>query len=255
MSEDRPARVLGYARASTRKQVESPELQQEVIRRYAEFNNLGDVTCFVDSCKSGKISWNEREAGAELFKQLRPGDHVIIAKLDRAFRRLADCVVVLEKFERLGVKLHVANMMGGAVDLSSPMGRFLIHILAAFAELERAFISERTKEALAGKVRNGFAHSRHPGYGFRWKTVSVDGKAMKVRERDDAERSVMRSILRWRMQEDPLSWEAIRQHLTHTLKLRTKDGNLWDENRIRRACKAELMLQLSEQSSTIPNGE
>jgi DNA invertase Pin-like site-specific DNA recombinase len=136
------------------------------------------------------------------------------------------------------------------------MGRFLIHILAAFAELERAFISERTKEALAGKVRHGFAHSRHPGYGFRWKTISVDGKATKVKERDDAERSVMRSILMWRMQEDPLSWEAIRRHLTHTLKLRTKDGKLWDENRIRRACKAELMLQLSEQSSSInSNGE
>lgn len=252
MSEDRPPRILGYGRASTRKQVESPEVQKEQMRRYAEFNRLGDVTFFVDTSTSGKIPWGDRDAGRELFKQLQPGDHIIIAKLDRAFRRLSDCVIVLEKLERMGVKLHVANLMGGAIDLSSPMGRFMIHILAAFAELERAFISERTKDALANRKSKGFAHARHAGYGFRWKKQYVmqeDGKQKltKVRVADPEERNVMRSIVMWRMQENPLSWDEIRQHLTYTLKLRTKDGGLWDENRVRRACKAELELQLLEQ--------
>ena len=247
MSLDDPPRTFGYARASTRKQVGSPETQKDEIKRYAVFNQLGDVTYFVDTSQSGKVSWEDRDAGKELFVQLRPGDRVIIHKLDRAFRRLADCCVVLEKLRRMGVKLHIVNMLGGAIDLSSPMGMFLIHILAAFAELERAFISERTKEALAGKKRKGFAHSKHPGYGFSWKKVWIDGKRVKIKERNDDERNVMRSILIWRMQDEPLSWEQIREHLTYTLELRTKDGRLWDVNRIRRVCEAELRLQLLEQ--------
>jgi DNA invertase Pin-like site-specific DNA recombinase len=239
--------VYIYARASTKKQIDSPETQKDIARKYAVLNSLGDATIFVDAAKSGKTPWEDRDAGRELFKRLKPGDHVIVARLDRAFRRLADCVVVLEKFERLGVRLHVCNMLGGALDLASPMGRFLIHILAAFAELERAFISERTKDGLANKKRKNVAHTRFPGYGCKWKKVWVDGKLVKVRERDDDERNVMRSILSWRMQDQPLSWKQIADHLTYTLKLKTKDGGLWDANRVRRACEAELRLQLSEQ--------
>jgi site-specific DNA recombinase len=240
-------RVLGYGRASTKRQVDSPETQKDHIKRYAEFNRLGDVTYFIDSSKSGKVAWNDRDAGKELFNQLRPGDHVIVSKLDRAFRRLADCVQVLETFERMGVKLHICNLMGGAIDLSSPMGRFMIHILASFAELERAFISERTKDGLSKKKKAGVAHARHPGYGFRWKKVWLDGKLVKIRERNDEERNVMRSIVQWRMQEGPLTWQEIYEHLTYTLKLKTKDGGQWDVNRIRRACQAEFLLQLAEQ--------
>ena len=247
MIPGREPRAFGYARASTKKQVESPDAQKEMQTRYAEFNRLGDVTFFVDPSKSGKVSWAERDAGKELFQQLRDGDHVIITKLDRAFRRLADCVVVLEGFKRMGVKLHVVNLMGGAIDLSSPMGCFMIHILAAFAELERAFIGERTRDGLAKRVRKGVAHTRFPGYGFRWRAVWRDGKPAKVAERDDDERNVMRSILLWRMQDEPLSWCAIRRHLADTLALRTKEGNAWDVNRIRRACAAELRLQRREQ--------
>jgi len=89
-------------------------------------------------------------------------------------------------------------------------------------------------------------HTRFPGYGFRWEKRRVDGKTQRVRVRDDDERNVMRSILEWRMQDNPLSWDEIRQHLQYTLNLVTKDGKPWDENRIRRACKAELHLQLNE---------
>ena len=182
-----------------------------------------------------------------LFAQLRTGDHVILAKLDRAFRKLSDCVTVLEKFETMGVKLHICNLMGGAIDLSSPMGRFMIHILAAFAELERAFISERTRDGIRNRKHRGFKHSRHPGYGFRWEKRILRGKVERIRVPDEDERHVMRTILRYRMQETPLSWKEIADHLTDDLKLKTKDNGPWGINRVRRACEAERNLQLREQ--------
>ncbi len=239
--------IYGYGRASTRKQEDSPEVQKEHIQRYATLHQLGDVTVFIDSAKSGKVAWQDRPGGAALFGRLKPGDHVIIAKLDRAFRRLADCVVVLEQLERMGVKLHVVNLLGGAIDLSSPMGRFLIHILAAFAELERAFISERTKDGLANKKKRGVAHTHYPGYGYRWQKQVIDGKWVKVKVRDDQERQVMASIVAWRMGSPPIGWEEITRHLNHNLKLKTKDGTAFTVERVRRLCKAELELQLHEQ--------
>lgn len=247
MASDRQPKTFAYARASTRKQEDSPDVQKDLIRKYAVFSNLGDVTFFVDPAKSAKVAWEDREAGKALFAQLKPGDSVVIAKLDRAFRRLADCVCVLEKFKRMGIKLHVTNLMGGAIDLSSPMGLFLIHILASFAELERAFISERTKDGLARKKQQRVIYTRFPGYGFRWKKVWIDGKLTQVKERDDTERNVMRSIVDWRSQNNPLSWDEIYTHLNYTLKLKTKDGGVWDRNRIKRASKAELLLRLQEE--------
>lgn len=244
---DRQPRVFAYCRASTKKQIDSPDVQKENIRKYAEFHKLGDVSYFTDAATSGKTTWEERIAGREMFTQLHQGDHVIIYSLDRAFRRMADAAVAMDKFERMKIKLHVVNLMGGALDLSSPMGRFLVHILAAFAEMERGFISERTIEGLKNKRRNGFANPRHPGYGFRWKSTTLDGKKTKVRERDDEERNVMRSIVTWRMQDQPMSWKEISDHLTYNLKLKTKDGGSWDANRVKRASQAELMLQLNEQ--------
>jgi site-specific DNA recombinase len=242
---DQP-RVYGYCRASTKKQEDSPEVQKEHIKRYVTLQQLGDVTFFVDAAKSGKIAIEDREGGRTLFGRLKRGDHLIIAKLDRAFRRLADCVVVLERMERLGIKIHVVNLLGGALDLGSPMGRFLIHILAAFAELERAFISERTKDGLANKKRSGVAHTCFPGYGFKWEKRQIDGRWVKVKVRDDQEREVMKSIAQWRMQEPPVAWDEIRNHL-RSLGILTKDGTEWTIERIRRVCKAELELQLSEQ--------
>ena len=239
--------VCGYERASTKKQEDSPETQKEKIDQYAKLHQLKDVIHFVDPAKSGKIAWEDREGGRALFGRLKRGDHIIIAKLDRAFRRLADCVVVLEKFERMGVKLHVVNLLGGAIDLSSPMGRFLIHILAAFAELERAFISERTKDGLANKKKRGVAHTNFPGYGFKWQKQWIDGKLTKVRVRDDEERQVMGSIVQWRTQVPSLGWHEIYCQLNRILKLKTKDGASFSIERIRRLCKAERELQLNEQ--------
>jgi len=246
------SRTFAYCRASTKHQEDSPEAQKEAILRYASYNKLGDVTCFVDAAKSAKVSWDERDAGREMFKHLRCGDIVIIAKLDRAFRRLADCAEVLERFKRMGIKLHICNMLGGSIDLSSPMGVFLIHILAAFAELERAFISERTKEGLARRKDKGVRHTNFPGYGFRWEKRTVKGKRITVRVRDDEERNVMRSIVQWRIQDEPLSWEQIADHLTDVLMLPGKDGHPWDTNRVRRAYKEELKLQLTERTAIQP---
>jgi DNA invertase Pin-like site-specific DNA recombinase len=245
-ARSRPPVTHIYGRASTAKQSESPETQKKIAAKYCEMMELPEPhTYYIDPATSAKTPWAQRLAGRELMTRLRPGDHVVITKLDRAFRRLSDCVLVLEKFERMGIKLHICNMMGGSVDLSSPMGKFMLHILAAFAELERAFISERTKDGIAAKKEKGQRHCRHAGYGFQWAVRWVGGRNVKTRVPNPDERRVMRSILTWRLQDEPLSWEEIESHLKN-LGLATKDGKPWSKQRIRRAAHAEMKLQFVE---------
>jgi DNA invertase Pin-like site-specific DNA recombinase len=244
------ARVFGYCRASTNKQVGSPDTQKGLIAKYAEFNGLTQgepIRFYVDAATSGKIPLDKRAAGREMMSDIRRGDHVIIVRPDRAFRRLADCVAVLDRFVRMGVKLHICDFMGGAIDLLSPMGMFLMQILGAFAELERAFISERTKEGLARRKKVGIAHSRYAGYGYHHEKRWINGKLVKVKVRNDAERAVMARIVEYRIKYSQ-SWDQIRQELNYGENpAPTKDGHEWDNNRVRRAFTVEMQLQAQEQ--------
>lgn len=239
------SRVHAYLRASTAKQDASPATQEEIIRDYCKMQGLPDPIIYCDSGVSGKIPIDERPAGKELCYRLRKGDHVICSRLDRMFRSLSDAVSTMDRFERQGVRFHVCSMMGGALDLGSPMGRFLLHILAAFAELERAFISERIKEGIKHSLNDGYRVRKHTPIGFKKKRVIRSDKVKYLAVPDPDERAIMRQIVNWRSEDPPYSWESIYWHLREQ-KVTTADGFEWSVGRIRRAYKAELVLQLRE---------
>lgn len=249
---ERDPKTFGYGRASTRKQDASPETQRLQIRDYCRHYGLpGDPTTFLDPATSGKVPWEDRPAGSQLFKFLRPGDHVVISKLDRAFRSLKDCCIVLDRFAKQGIKVHIVNLMGGAVDLSSPMGRFMLHVLAAFAELERAFISERTRDGLRARRKQGKKYCHFAGYGFRWEKHREGNRVVKVKVRDDDERNIMAHIAAWRNQDAPLEWAEIVEHLKK-IGSKTSEGKEWSIMRVRRAYRRENILRLQENSEKGP---
>src|SRR5262249_17538992 len=61
-----------------------------------------------------------------------------------------------------GISLHVIDMGGQAISTSSAVGRMFLTMTAAFAELERNLVSERTSSALRHKAARGEAVSRPP---------------------------------------------------------------------------------------------
>lgn len=247
----RPPKVWGYVRASTRKQENSPEIQRDHIRAYAKAQHgMGkmeseDVTFFVDSAVSGSTVWDTRPAGRALFNSIKIGDHIVIAKLDRAFRRVADCAEIMDRFERMKIKLHVVNLMGGAIDLSSPMGRFFIHVLAAFAEMERKFIQERVKDGQDRAKRKGKIWGGRAALGFKHQWVKVKGKTTRVSVPDPDERAIMKWIVGVKMADSSIGWEDIGKMLVRDGHI-NKWGRPWAPRTVRRAHKAELILQLKE---------
>jgi len=74
--------------------------------------------------------------------------HIFAYRMDRLFRSTIDCLATVEELDEFGVGIHFCESGGQPLDLSSAVGRMLITILAAFGEMERNLISERTRMAL-----------------------------------------------------------------------------------------------------------
>jgi DNA invertase Pin-like site-specific DNA recombinase len=254
-----PGRCYGYVRVSTDKQALSPEAQRHTIAEATRRIGRSIDAWFQDApvknpdgswndAQSGKVPLTERQAGKELCARLKKGDLVIVAKVDRAFRKLSDCVLMLDRWERLevGVVLCDFPMIS---DLANPFGKALIQIVAVFAEIERKLIAQRTREALALRKRTGRAHSRYPGYGRKWERRwdPEQGKFVKVKVADPEERRVMRAIVQWKR--EGRGWDAITLHLERQ-KILTRDGRPWSRSRVMRAFQAELELQRSEAKDT-----
>jgi DNA invertase Pin-like site-specific DNA recombinase len=106
---------------------------------------------FDDEGESG-VSLN-RPAMQRLLASVRLGriDVVVVQRLDRLSRRVADCTALLEEFGELGVELRIAAMpeLGGALN------RPLLNMLSSFAEFERELIASRISDQRAGLIARG----------------------------------------------------------------------------------------------------
>src|ERR1700687_2932020 len=144
--------ALGYVRVSTDEQAERGlglEAQRQRIRAYCEMKGLHLTTIFEDPGLSGGKPLGSRSAGGRLLAEARRTKPVVVvAKLDRLFRSVADAAQTICEFDRHGIEL-VAISEG--FDMTNPYGRAMAQMASVFAELERAMIRERTRGAMEGK--------------------------------------------------------------------------------------------------------
>ena len=90
-------------------------------------------------------------------------DVVVVRRLDRLSRRVADCTALLEEFGELGVELRIAAMpelVGGAFDT------LLLNLLSSFAEFERELIASRISDRRTGLISRGRRIAGRTPYGY-----------------------------------------------------------------------------------------
>jgi len=134
---------IGYARVSTTDQ--HPEAQAARLREH------GCEQVFTDRGVSGSRA--SRPQWDKCLDHLRAGDTLVIAKLDRIGRSLANLIEVVHQLGERGVDLIVLDQ---SIDTTTASGKLLFHILAAIAEWEAAIIAERTHDGLtAARERHG----------------------------------------------------------------------------------------------------
>lgn len=133
--------LIGYARVSREDQ--NLELQLQALKK------AGCDRIFSDK-KSGVQA--SRKGLEEALSHLRPGDTLIVWKLDRLGRTVKQLVDLVSELESKGINFKSVT---DGIDTTNSAGRFFFHIMASLAQMERELIAERTKAGLAAAKKLG----------------------------------------------------------------------------------------------------
>ena len=139
----------GYARTSTEDQTTALQL--------AALRSARCVHIFEDKGLSGATT--SRPALARCLKSVRAGDTLIVWKLDRLARSLADLIAILDDLRGRGVRFQ---SLTESIDTETPTGRAMWQMIGILAELERSIIAERTRAGMKAAKRRGVRFGRKP---------------------------------------------------------------------------------------------
>ena len=133
--------LIGYARVSTNDQ--NLNLQKEALLK---------VGC--EKIYEDKISGTTKQRPGldKALDVLRPGDTLIVWKLDRLGRSIKNLISLISDLNSKDI--HFKSITD-SIDTSTPSGRFFFHIMASLAQMERELIAERTKAGLNAAKKLG----------------------------------------------------------------------------------------------------
>jgi len=146
------ARLIGYARVSTRQQ-STDQQEADLLAAGIRRDDL-----YVDHGVSGARA--SRPQFDRALDALHEGDTLVITTLDRLGRSTQNMLAFADELRGRGAGLRVLNLGGGDVDTSTPMGSMLFTIMAALAQMEHEIKRERvidsiSKRRAAGKKLGG----------------------------------------------------------------------------------------------------
>ena len=146
-----PGTRLGYARVSTEDQ--NLDLQRDA---------LAQAGCrqLYEEKASGKGA--DRPELDHVLADLRPGDTLVVWRLDRLGRNLADLVRIVSDLRNKGVGFE---SLTERIDTVTATGELVFHLFASLAQFERNLIRERTRAGLASARARGRKGGRPPKLG------------------------------------------------------------------------------------------
>ncbi len=167
---------IGYARVSTTDQ--HLALQRDALKA------AGCEHVFTDQGISGRVA--DRPGLDRALRALKPGDTLIVWKLDRLGRSLAHLVHTVAD---LGKRDIGFRSLSDPIDTTNAEGRLVLHMMGALAVFERSLIAERTTAGLQAAKRRGARLGRKP-------SLNPEQIAMARRMIDTGEspRAVARSL-------------------------------------------------------------
>lgn len=140
--------IVGYARVSTSDQTSS--LQTDAL-------TAAGAECVYTETATGTNK--DRPELAQCLKTLRPGDCLVVWKLDRLARSLQHLVEIISDLDKRGISFI---SLTESIDTGSAGGKLVFHIFGALAEFEHALIRERTMAGLAASRARGRQGGRPP---------------------------------------------------------------------------------------------
>jgi site-specific DNA recombinase len=187
----KPARCAIYTRKSSEYNLElafnSLDAQREACEAYIKSQAHEGWRLIPGRYDDGAFSGAslDRPALQQLLAELRTGkiDIVLVYKVDRLTRSLADFAKLIELFDAHGVSFVSVTQ---SFNTSSSMGRLTLNVLLSFAQFERELIGERVRDRIAASKRKGLWVGGPVPLGY----AAVDKKILVV----PAEAAAVRTI-------------------------------------------------------------
>ena len=132
---------VGYARVSTGEQ--TLDLQLDALAK------AGCGKVFTETASGAKA---DRPVLEETLEYLRPGDTLVVWRLDRLGRSLKHLIEVTTQLAERGIGFRSLTEQ---IDTTTPGGKLVFHVFGALAEFERELIRERTQAGLAAARARG----------------------------------------------------------------------------------------------------
>ncbi len=165
-----------YLRVSTDQQ--DTDNQRFGILDYCNKHGINNLS-FIEDTVSGRKKWKERKLGDLLLSTMEKDDVLIVSEISRLARSTLQVLEILETAAEQEKIIHVVKqnlIFQGEGDMSS---RILATVLGMVAQIEREFISIRTKEALAVRKSQGMTLGRPKG---KAKHVKLDDSEKEIRD-------------------------------------------------------------------------
>ncbi len=141
--------LIGYARTSTTDQIAGLEAQERDL--------------LAQGCerlwKEQTSALGPRNALEEAISFARSGDSLVVTKICRLARSVADLVSIIDRLEKKGVSLRILSM---GIDTATPTGRLMLNLLASISQFEREVMLERQREGVAKAKAEGKYKGRKP---------------------------------------------------------------------------------------------
>jgi DNA invertase Pin-like site-specific DNA recombinase len=201
-----PTRVIGYLRVSTAGQEATGYglgAQRSAIEDACTQRGFTLVDVVVESVTGSKVG--PLQAATLKRMDAHEADILMVSKLDRLTRSVINGATLLERAEKRGWGLVALDV---GVDMTTPAGRMIAHIMMIFAQFERDVIRQRTKDGLAVAKAKGILPGPKAGY----------------------DPALLESVRVWRS--DGRTWAWIADQL-NDLGMPTGTGGKWNRHTIR----------------------
>ncbi len=140
--------LIGYMRVSKADGSQATDLQRDALIAVGI-----DPDHLYEDHASGKRE--DRPGLTHCLKALRPGDTLVVWKLDRLGRDLRHLINTIHDLTARNIGLRVLSGHGASIDTTTASGKLVFGIFAALAEFERELIAERTLAGLSSARARG----------------------------------------------------------------------------------------------------
>jgi DNA invertase Pin-like site-specific DNA recombinase len=141
--------VIGYARVST--------ADQDFARQVDALKAAGAERVYSEKISGARA---DRPQLVKLMAALKPGDTVMVTKIDRLGRSTRELLDLIHRISESGAAFH--SLGDPLFSTASSQGKLLVTLLAAIAEFERDLIRERTGDGRKRAMANGVKFGRKP---------------------------------------------------------------------------------------------